>query len=295
MRVHQQSEEPRPVVHRGSPAPVPRGLLALQATAGNAAVTSLVVQRAITLTDERGHHPLTIRQACDLLEGEEHHDLPFAAVRQLWRQNWTGTRADFLRAAQDLRHLSGPAIEDFYAAQAAQYAATVRANATPRVVLHDYDQVSQAISHLRKSEDAVDMDEALAAKNARLGTASLATCIAVGMTFADHTGARFTALAHMTAAQQPADVFDDLEDELERLDGYPMRNERVGVRYFVVGGSRDSARLQVELLEHMIARRYLGGDVVLVNDRELRRRTKVVVVDADGTVRYGVSTTDHAA
>jgi len=294
MRAYRDDHHAQSVKQRPGRAAVPSaaaGILALQRMVGNAEVArsitrAIPVQRAVTLQSDDGASVLTDRDVCDLLVEEGGSAIPFAVVGLMSQENAIGDSHALYARAQQLAATAEPepTIEDYFASVVQQRSAQASTQAAVWEV--EYDQIARLLADTRVNVDQDDLEHV---QDEGIATSGLATCVAVGLT-ARRGPTRYSALAHWSTITSPRSLFRTIEDSFTGdQDDWPRLNQMDSVKYFAVGGSRDSMKEQAELLEYMIRTGRTTAGVKMVNDEHLRDRGKIVVIDNAGHIFYGVT------
>ncbi|MFL4953149.1 hypothetical protein ACJ6WE_39065 [Streptomyces sp. MMS24-I31] len=246
--------------------------------------------------------PLTLREAADAITSLWNLESPSPHLRVVTDLvqdglNYSVTEDAFceLVASLDaeLPRGTGPTLDDYYRSELSGITPHVAGG--PPLVQCEFDGMTRDFLH-RRDMRHVDMDETMLAVNKPLGTTGLGPCIAVGLT-GTHQGNRYNALTHWAPGSiSPAEVFSELSGVFEELPaGSPALENLEDVQWLVVGGSQNSVKEQVELLEYMASQGMIQKSAVrLTNEPELADCIKSVIIERTGHVGYGVENAPYA-
>jgi hypothetical protein len=243
--------------------------------------------------------PRTFRQAADILFDNEASDVAFHCVKQLHDSGHHAfvNEAAFVDAvrrisARDDAWLSPPvwSIDDYYAGLVGGHIQRWDPSSPSQApALRGVRVAPGQIADFIRQNGVLDveMDEIGAVVDGPIATTGLDPCIAVGLT-ATSAGRRCNALFHWSGTvDKAADVIDALGGEVQaELDVDAAGLGDVG--YYVLGGQRSSLLNQLQLLEHLEAKRLPVRAINLFNDPGDVDSAKSVVIHGDGTVSYDV-------
>ena len=224
-----------------------------------------------------------LRQACDFLSDQLKGDIKFQVVRDMVASNWFGqsTQAFINEAENRSANVEGPTIDDAYVNSVAQLAGQL----AQQGVIEVNDEDLQNYMEENNIADA-DMDESAGDVGA-VGTTGLAPCVAICMTVM-HGTQRYNVIYHASGVASPQAVINEIQGYFDGEKGWPNYDQLANPQYDIVGGNRDSARLQLVLLEYMRDQGIPIRAITLRNAPNQREESNTVVITPDGATYFSV-------
>ena len=224
-----------------------------------------------------------LRQACDFLSDQLKGDIKFQVVRDMVASNWFGqsTQAFINEAENRSANVEGPTIDDVYVNSVTQLAGQL----TQQGVMEVDDEGLQNYMAENNIAD-VEMDESKGSRGA-VGTTGLAPCVAICMTVM-HETQRYNVIYHASGLSSPQAVIDEIQGYFDGEEGWPNYNQLANPQYDIVGGNRDSASLQLVLLEYMRDQGIPIRAITLRNAPNQREESNTVVIGPNGTTYFSV-------
>ena len=242
------------------------------------------IQRDIIIVPPHGQaRHFTLRQACDFLDAQEQGDIKFQVVMDMVASNWSGesTQAFINEAENRSANVEGPTIDDAYVNSVAQLAGQL----AQQGVIEVNDEDLQNYMEENNIADA-DMDESAGDVGA-VGTTGLAPCVAICMTVM-HGTQRYNVIYHASGVASPQAVINEIQGYFDGEKGWPNYDQLANPQYDIVGGNRDSARLQLVLLEYMRDQGIPIRAITLRNAPNQREESNTVVIWPNGTTYFSV-------